>query len=159
MARIFVSPDFLYRRETAPAGADPRAGFGLGIGQPLELFPLVVAARCRAACGAPRRGRCTIRRCSPKQSRRLMADARVRRLATEFACQWLHVYDFDSLSEKSEKVFPEFTELRGDMYEESIRFFTDFFQRDGSVIGLLEADHIFVNDRLAKFYGIPTAPM
>ena len=43
------------------------------------------------------------------------------------------------------------------MYEESIRFFTDFFQRDGSVIGLLEADHTFVNDRLAKFYGIPTA--
>ncbi len=87
----------------------------------------------------------------------MLSDSRVRRLATEFACQWLHIYDFDSLSEKSEKVFPEFTELRGDMYEESIRFFTDFFQRDGSVVGLLDADHTFVNDRLAKFYGIPTA--
>ena len=58
----------------------------------------------------------------------MLADPRIRRLATEFACQWLHIYDFDSLSEKSEKFFPEFTELRGDMYEESILFFTDLFQ-------------------------------
>ena len=62
----------------------------------------------------------------------------IRRLATEFACQWLHIYDFDSLDEKSEKFFPEFTEFRGDMYEESIRFFTDLFQHDGSVIGILQ---------------------
>ena len=58
----------------------------------------------------------------------MLTDPRIRRLATEFACQWLHIYDFDSLSEKSEKFFPEFTELRGDMYEESILFFTDLFQ-------------------------------
>ena len=63
------------------------------------------------------------------------ADPRVRRLATEFACQWLHIYDFDSLDEKSERHFPTFAELRGDMHEEAIRFFTDLFQNDGSVLG------------------------
>src|SRR5271170_7559548 len=84
----------------------------------------------------------------------MLTDARVRRLATEFACQWLQIYDFESLSEKSEKFFPEFAELRGDMYEESILFFTDLFQRDGSVLSVLDADHTYVNDRLARFYGI-----
>ena len=56
------------------------------------------------------------------------ATARTRRLATEFACQWLHIHDFDQLDEKSERHFPTFAGLRGAMYEESIRFFTDLFQ-------------------------------
>ena len=85
----------------------------------------------------------------------MLADPRVRRLATEFACQWLHIRDFDTLDEKSERHFPTFAALRGPMYEESIRFFTDLFQRDGSVLGLLDADHTFLNEALAKFYGIP----
>ena len=89
-----------------------------------------------------------------KQARRMLTDARVRRLATEFACQWLHIHDFDSLDEKSEKYFPEFADLRGDMYEESIRFFTDLFQSGASLLSLLNADHTFVNERLAGFYGI-----
>ncbi|TXT33709.1 MAG: hypothetical protein FD138_1819, partial [Planctomycetota bacterium] len=84
----------------------------------------------------------------------MLQDARIRRFATEFACQWLHIYDFDTLDEKSEKHFPEFRDLRGDMYEESIRFFTDAFQRDASVLSFFDADHTFVNERLAKFYGV-----
>ena len=41
------------------------------------------------------------------QTRRMLRDARVRRLATEFACQWLHIHDFDTLDEKSERHFPD----------------------------------------------------
>jgi len=41
------------------------------------------------------------------------------------------------------------------MYEESIRFFTDLFQHDGSVLDILDADHTFLNEELAKHYGIP----
>ena len=84
----------------------------------------------------------------------MLADGRVRRLATEFACQWLHIYDFDQTEEKSEKYFPEFADIRGDMYEESIRFFTDLFQGDASLLSLFNANHTFVNQRLAEFYGI-----
>ncbi|MBL9124830.1 MAG: DUF1588 domain-containing protein, partial [Planctomycetaceae bacterium] len=82
-------------------------------------------------------------------------DPRIRRLATEFACQWLHIYEFDTLDEKSGSHFPEFAELRGAMYEEAILFFADAFKHDGSVLSLFDADHTFVNDRLAQFYGIP----
>jgi hypothetical protein len=85
----------------------------------------------------------------------MLADVRVRRLATEFACQWLHIYDFDTGEEKSERDFPEFAGLRGDMYEESILFFTDLFQRDVSLLNLLDADYTYLNERLADFYGIP----
>jgi hypothetical protein len=47
----------------------------------------------------------------------MLRDPRVRRLATEFACAWLHIYDFDELGEKSERHFPTFTSLRSAMYE------------------------------------------
>src|SRR5439155_20023024 len=89
------------------------------------------------------------------QTRRMLRDPRVRRLATEFACAWLHIYDFDQLGEKSERHFPTFAGLRGAMYEESIRFFTDLFQRDGSVLDILDADYTFLNEGLATHYGIP----
>ncbi len=82
-------------------------------------------------------------------------DARARRLATEFACQWLHIYDFDSLDEKSPRHFPTFAALRGAMHEEAILFFTDLFQNDGSVLSMLDGDHTFLNEALAKHYGIP----
>src|SRR5260370_37429283 len=85
----------------------------------------------------------------------MLHDPRVRRLATEFACQWLHISDFTELNEKSERYFPTFASLRGAMYEESILFFTDLFQRDRSVLEILDADYTFVNEALAKHYDIP----
>jgi hypothetical protein len=88
------------------------------------------------------------------QTRRMLKDAKARRMATEFACQWLHVYEFDQHDEKSEAAFPTFNGLRGAMYEEPIQFFTDLVQRDGSLLEVLDADHTFVNEDLAKHYGI-----
>lgn len=41
------------------------------------------------------------------------------------------------------------------MYEETVRFFVDLFQRDGSVLDVLNAEHTFLNEPLAKHYGIP----
>ncbi|MCC2668816.1 MAG: hypothetical protein K0Q72_1287, partial [Armatimonadetes bacterium] len=154
LARIFVAPAFLYRLEAAPPGnrAAPvtdwelanRLSYFLWSSQPDQ--PL----RAAAASGTLRQPKVLV-----AQTQRMLKDARVRRLATEFACQWLHIYEFDTLDEKSEKQFPEFVSLRGDMYEEAIRYFTDLFQRDGSVLSVFDSDHTFVNERLAKFYGIP----
>jgi hypothetical protein len=90
-----------------------------------------------------------------KEAQRMLKDAKVRRLAEEFGCAWLHIRGFDTLDEKSERHFPAFVGLRGDMYEESIRFFTDFFQNDRPVTDLLDSDRTFLNEALAKHYGIP----
>jgi hypothetical protein len=89
------------------------------------------------------------------QTRRMLGDPRMRRLAIEFGCQWLHVHDFDALDEKSERHFPTFGGLREAMYEETIRFFTELFQHDGSVLEILDADYTFLNEALAAHYGIP----
>ena len=80
------------------------------------------------------------------QTQRLLRDAKTRRLATEFACHWLHIDDFEHLDEKSERHFPTFVGLRGAMAEESIQFFTDLFQHNGSVLNILDADYTFLNE-------------
>ena len=89
------------------------------------------------------------------QSRRMARDPKVRRLATEFACQWLQIYEFDALDEKSERHFPTFNALRGEMYEESILFFEDLFRSDATVLSIFNADHSYLNENLARHYGIP----
>ena len=88
------------------------------------------------------------------QARRMLHELRTRRMAEQFACQWLHIRGFDQNDDKNEQRFPEFATLRGDMYEESIRFFEDLFRNEGSVLDLLTGDHTFLNARLAKHCGI-----
>lgn len=89
-----------------------------------------------------------------KQTLRMLADPRVRALSTEFACQWLHLKDFNTHNEKSEKIFPEFAELRGPLYEEVVLYFMDLFQQNRPVANILDSDQTFLNERLAKFYGL-----
>ncbi|HEV7405751.1 MAG TPA: DUF1592 domain-containing protein [Chthoniobacteraceae bacterium] len=154
IAKVFVSPAFLYRSESpapslaqAPVSADElanRLSYFLTSSLP-DAELRIAAASGRLPTPAVLRG----------EMQRLLAGPRVRRLATEFGCQWLHLRDFDSLDEKSDAAFPTFRALRGDMLEESVRFFTDLFQHDGSVLSLLDSDHAFLNEALAKHYGIP----
>jgi hypothetical protein len=84
----------------------------------------------------------------------MLKSDKVRRLALEFGCQYLHVRDVATLEEMSERHFPTFLDLRDDMQEEVTRFFIDLIQNNRSVISLLDADHTFVNAELAKHYGI-----
>jgi Protein of unknown function (DUF1592)/Protein of unknown function (DUF1588)/Protein of unknown function (DUF1587)/Protein of unknown function (DUF1585)/Protein of unknown function (DUF1595)/Planctomycete cytochrome C len=154
LARLFVAPDFLYRLEKAAPGAEPVALADWELANRLSYFlwSSLPDARLRDAAAAGRLGDADA---LAAEARRMLGDARVRRLADEFACQWLHIYDFRSLDEKSERHFPTFAALRGDMHEEAIRFFTDLFQRDASVLGIFNADHTFLNESLAKHYAIP----
>jgi hypothetical protein len=88
------------------------------------------------------------------QTRRMLHDGKARRLAEEFGTQWLHVHGFAEHDEKSEEVFPTFAPLRGAMEEETILFLADFLQNDRSILSLLDADHTFLNEELAKHYSI-----
>ena len=154
LARVLVAPAFLYRAEKPGPGVKPGPVNDSELATRLSYFlwSSMPDAELRAvAAGGKLRNPVVL----AAQARRMLRDPRSRRLATEFACAWLHIYDFDELSEKSERHFPTFVGLRGAMYEESIRFFTDFFQRDGSVLDILDADYTFLNADLAKHYGIP----
>ena len=154
LARVLVSPHFLYRGETpGPALAQvPLSDRELATR--LSYF-MTSSLPDTALLAAAEAGSLHEPDVLAAHARRLMKDQRVRRMAIEFACQWLHIRDFDTLDEKSDRYFPSFVGLRGAMYEESIRFFTDLFQGDRSVLSILDADHTFLNEALAQHYGIP----
>ncbi len=154
LARALVTPAFLYRAEQPAPGDHPGPVHDYELATRLSYFLWSSApdAELRAVAA---RGDLQKPAVLMAQTRRMLRDPRVRRLATEFACAWLHIHDFESLDEKSERHFPTFAGLRGAMYEESIRFFTDLFQNDASVLSIFSANHTFLNSALAEHYGIP----
>jgi len=154
LARVFVSPHFLYRLEVPGHVSETTPVNDWELATRLSYFlwsSLPDAPLREAAAAGGLRGDDAL----SAQVRRMLADGKVRRLATEFACQWLHIRDFDTLDEKSERHFPSFVGLREAMYEESILFFTDLFQSDRSVLSILDSDHSFLNEALAAHYGVP----
>ena len=153
LARVLVAPTFLYRAEQSRPGAKPTQVFDNELASRLSFF-LWSSLPDEELREVAARGELKNPDVLAAQARRMMTDERMRRLAAEFACQWLHIYDFDSHDEKSPAAFPTFADLRGPMYEEAILVFTDLVQRDGSILELLDADHTFVNEALAKHYGI-----
>jgi Protein of unknown function (DUF1592)/Protein of unknown function (DUF1588)/Protein of unknown function (DUF1587)/Protein of unknown function (DUF1585)/Protein of unknown function (DUF1595)/Planctomycete cytochrome C len=154
LARVLVSPAFLYRLEKPAPGerAAPVNDWELASRLSYFLWSSLPDRELREAAGAGKLARPEV---LAAQARRMSKDARIARLAREFACQWLHVYDFDSLDEKSERHFPTFGKLKGAMHEETILYFTDLFQNDGSVLSVFDGDHTFLNEALASHYGIP----
>ncbi len=154
LARVLVSPAFLYRAEQPGPGRQscPVNDWELATRLSYFLWSSIPDAELRELAV---NGRLHQPEVLAAQSRRMIRDPRVRRLATEFACAWLHIYDFESFDEKSERHFPTFAALRGPMYEEAIRFFTDAFQNDASVLTFFDANHTFLNQALAEHYAIP----
>ncbi len=151
IARVLIAPAFLYRGERAAPGpaAAPVSDWELATRLSFFLWSSAPDDELRAAAASG-----TLRESLIPQARRMMKDARIRRLATEFGCQWLHVRDVEVLDEKSERHFPTFLDLRDDMQEEVVRFFIDLFQENRGVLSLLDADHTFANGALAKHYDI-----
>ena len=165
IARVLTAPEFLYRLEdrrlltasfphsgsSDQPSSHPVSNHELASRLSYFLWSTMPDDQLRADADA-------LRLVDPDRllghARRMLKDDRIRRLAIEFTCQWLQIHDFDQLDEKSEVHFPRFAELRADMYEESILFFTDLFQSNRSVLSIIDADHVFVNASLAEHYGI-----
>jgi len=153
LARVLTSPAFLYRGERAGQGSQSTPVSDWELATRLSYFLWSSAPdeelRTVAAAGNLRDDDTLI-----AQTRRMLQDGKVRRLATEFGCQWLHIRDLETLNEKSERHFPTFVGLRSAMQEEAVRFLIDMFQADRSVLSLLDADHTFMNTELAAHYGV-----
>ncbi|MDP1560335.1 MAG: DUF1592 domain-containing protein [Pirellulaceae bacterium] len=153
LARVLTSPAFLYRTETPGVETGPvndwelatRLSYFLWSSLPdEELSQLAAVGKLREP------------EVLKAQVRRMLNDeGKIRRLATEFGCQYLHVRDVATLDEKSERHFPTFTAVRSDMQEEVSLFFIDLLRNNRPVLDLLDADHSFVNSSLAEHYGLP----
>jgi len=152
LVRILTSPAFLYRAEKVPQETALVSPHELATRLSYFLWAAPPDQPLRALADS---GRISEPAILASEVRRMLKDERVRRLATEFGCQWLHVRDVATLAEKSERHFPSFTSVRASMQEEVTRFLTDLIQNNAPVTTLLTADHTFIDGPLAAHYGLP----
>jgi hypothetical protein len=154
LARILVAPSFLYRGEQTLPGKAATAIDSWELATRLSYF-LWASAPDEELRRLAETGELVDTNVLTEQARRMTRDPKIRRWATEFGCQWLHIRDIETLDEKSDRHFPTFVDVRADMQEEAVRFFIDLVENDRSILSLIDSDHTFVNERLAKHYELP----
>ena len=157
LRRLLVSPEFLFRIERDPEGAAPNAAYRISdpeLASRLSFFlwsSIPDDELIAAAAAATLRDPGVLER----QVRRMLADPRAEALVTNFAAQWLYLRNLPAVSPDF-IVFPDFDEtLRRALREETELFFDSIIREDRSVLDLLTADYTFLNERLAKHYGVP----
>ena len=153
LARVLVAPAFLYKLEIAGSGTKARPVSDYELASRLSYF-LWSSAPDQELLALAAAGKLREPDALAAQAKRMLKDQKARRLATEFGCHWLHIHDFENLNEKSERHFPTFASLRGAMYEESILVLTDLLQNNLSIVDLVDGDATFLNEELAKHYGL-----
>ncbi|MFM7208091.1 MAG: DUF1592 domain-containing protein [Planctomycetaceae bacterium] len=152
IARVLVAPAFLYKLELPASVPEATPVTGRELATRLSYFLWSSLPDADLAAAAERLQETDV---LLAETRRMIRDPRIRRLAVEFGTHWLHVHGFDTHDEKSETEFPEFAALRGAMHEEAVLLLTDLFQQDRSILSLIDADHTFLDESLAGHYGIP----
>ena len=156
LSAVLINPEFLFRVELDP---DELAAGAYRISD-LELasrlsFFLWSSIPDDELLDAAIRGELSRPDELERQTRRLLADPRSFNLASNFAGQWLQLRNLVSVS-PNPRLFPDFDDnLRRAMREETERFFDSVLREDRGVADLLDADYTFLNERLAKHYGIP----
>ncbi|MBI2150963.1 MAG: DUF1592 domain-containing protein, partial [Acidobacteria bacterium] len=154
---MLVSPQFLFRFELDPANAVPggiyrisdlelasRLSFFIWSSVPDDqLLDLAIQGKLKNAATLD------------QQVKRMLADQRARALGSNFAGQWLYLRNLKS-HQPDEDVFPDFDDnLRQALQRETELLFESVVLEDRSALDLLNANYTFVNERLAKHYGIP----
>lgn len=157
LSAILVNPQFLFRIERDPSGVAAKAVYpvsDLDLASRLSFF-LWSSIPDDELLDLAERGELHKPGVFEKQVRRLLADERARTLATDFAAQWLHLRNLESITPDL-RLFPDFDDnLRQSFRRETELLFESMVREDRSVLDLLKADYTFVNERLAKHYGIP----
>ena len=153
LARILVSPAFLYRLETVARGAEkPLNGWEMASRMSFFLWSSIPDDELRRAAAA---GELSHPTTLARQVKRMTADPKARRVATEFFGQWLGFYRFDEYRGVDTGRFPEFTdEVKAAMYDEAVSTFEYIVRQERPVKEMLYADYTFLNTPLAKFYGV-----
>ena len=154
---ILISPAFLFRVETDPVGAAPGAAHrvsDLELASRLSFF-LWSSLPDDELLDLAAQGKLEDKAVLERQVRRMLADARSDALVSNFAGQWLLLRNIETMSPDPEE-FPEFDEnLRAALRKETELFFGSMLREDRGMVELLTADHTFLNERLARHYGIP----
>jgi hypothetical protein len=153
---LLVSPEFLFRIERDPEGVLPGTPYrlaGLELASRLSFF-LWSSIPDDELLDLATEGRLGDAATLERQVRRMIADPRSAALMRNVAGQWLQVRNIEAVR-PFEPMFPDFDEtLREAFRTETELFFDSVVREDRSVVDLLAADYTFVNERLARHYGI-----
>ncbi|MGH9350071.1 MAG: DUF1592 domain-containing protein [Vicinamibacterales bacterium] len=152
---ILASPDFLFRLESAPrtAGA-PEPVTDLELASRISYFLWAAGPDAELLALARRRG-LRAPGAVEQQVARMLADPRAEALATRFASQWLRLHDVEGMLPDA-ILYPYYDRTLGDAFiRETQLFFESLVREDRSLVELLTADYTFVNERIARHYGIP----
>ncbi len=154
---VLVSPEFLFRVEQEPSGVAPQTAYrvsDLELASRLSFF-LWSSIPDDELLDAAARGKLRTPEVLERQVRRMLADTRSRALVNNFAEQWLYLRNLASTTPDM-RAFPDFDDnLRKAFRQETELFFESVLREDRSVLDLLRANYTYVNERLAKHYGIP----
>jgi len=157
LSAVLINPEFLFRVESEPkkipAGGVYRIS-DLELASRLSFFlwssipdDELLAAAIAGKLSRPEE--------LEKQARRMIADRRSFNLATNFAGQWLRLRNLEAVNPNA-RLFPDFDDnLRQAFRQETELFFDHVLREDRSVLELIKADYTFLNERLARHYGIP----
>lgn len=163
IARILVAPQFLYRIEQGADSSPVKSVSFTSDAKPLTnwemasrlsyfLWASIPDEELRRAAAA---GELTNESGIARQVKRMMADPKARRLSTEFFGQWLGFYHFNEYKGVDTTRFTEFTDdVKEAMYDEAVSFFEYVIRQDRPLRELISADYTFLNQDLAKFYGV-----
>jgi hypothetical protein len=157
LAAILVSPRFLLRVEQDPRGLAPGTAYrisDLELASRLSFF-LWSSLPDDGLLSAAERGELRQPAKLEAQIRRMLADERARSLVTNFAAQWLHLRALEGVLPDL-RLYIDFDDnIRQALRQETELFVASVFREDRPVTELLSADYTFLNERLAKHYGLP----
>jgi hypothetical protein len=154
---ILASPRFVFRFEEPPAGVHAGAAYAISdvdLASRLSFF-LWASGPDEELTSVAEAGKLSAPAMLERQVRRMLSDRRSDVLASRFAAQWLRLQDLDKIN-PDVRVYPDFdNQLKDAMLHETELFFRHIVREDRPVLDLFSADYTFVDERLARHYGIP----
>jgi len=157
LSQILASSKFIYRTEAAPPDVKPGDAYrisDLALASRLSFF-LWSTSPDQDLIDLAKQGKLHEPAVLEQQTIRMLKDYRADALSINFAGQWLNLRSLQSVA-PIPALFPAFDEgLRQAMRREDELFFDSIVREDRNVVDLLTADYTFVNNRLARHYGIP----
>ena len=155
VVETLISPEFLFRMETGGGASGVVAVSSTELASRLSYF-LWSTMPDDALLKRASTGHLCELEVLREEVRRMLADHRAEAFAEEFFGQWLEFRDLEAFDKIDAKKFPAYTaELRADLKREAVLFFSDLVQQNRPAREVLSASHSFLNERLARHYGVP----
>lgn len=150
---VLVSPAFLFRAEKDGDGKEPHRISDLELATRLSYF-LWSTAPDETLLALAEQNKLSDEKVLDEQVKRMLASPKAKALAENFGSHWLQFRKVNE-ARPSTEFFPAFNgKLRAAMYSETLTFFDKLREEDRSVLELLDSDYTYVNEPLAKLYGI-----